>query len=160
LNVDSDDVLYLRQAGRQKRRIWPDSVFGFVRKGVKYLYFSQEGRYMAVLNEEAPLMLVMKADVHFEVGFEVGWAYTDDTLLYTTGVGQPLEILNKENILKDFGKNGELATRLTLLTRAVVRAEYTDGVQAKDFRGCLQMVQDYLYGPLPVRRRHYPRSLL
>ena len=155
-NVDSDAILYLRQTGRYKQRVRPDSVFGFIRKGTKYLYFSQQRRYMAVLNEEPPLVLVLKEDSHSNGE----WSESDDTLLYSPAVGLPLKILNKENILKDFGDNGELASRLTLLSKAVIREQYTSLVERRDFQGYLQMVHDYLYGPLPIRRRHYPTSLL
>jgi hypothetical protein len=111
---------------------------------------------MAILNEKAPLMLVLKEDVHMDVD----GAWTDDSLMYTPALGKPLKLLTKENILKDFGDDEELATRLTLLYKAVIRNEYTDEVHQKDFKGYLQMVRDYLYGPFPIRERHYPRSLM
>jgi len=156
LNVDSDDILYLRETGRHKQRIRPDSVFGFIRQGVQYLYFPQENRYMAVLNDKPPLVLVLKTDVHWYVE----WSATDDTLMYTRRVGEPLKIFAKENIIKDFGDNGELATRLLLLSKGIIREQYDVDVHSKDFRGYLQMVRDYLYGDLPIRRRHYPHSLI
>ena len=158
VNVDSGDILYLRQTGKYKERLRPDSVFGFIRKGVKYLYFSQERRYMAVLNDKLPLMLVLKADEHFNVGLSL--SYTVDTLLYATAVGRPLKILNKGNILKDFGTNNELVTRLTLLSRAIIAEEYILDVNQKDFTGYRLLVHDYLYDPLPIRRRHYAHGIL
>ena len=156
LNVDSDDILYLRQTGGHKQRIRPDSVFGFIRQGVQYLYFSREKRYMAVLNDKPPLVLVLKTDVHIYAELTT----VDDTLMYTRSVGEPLKVFAKENIIKDFGDNGELATRLLLLSKAITREQYDADVHSKDFRGYLQMVRDYLYGDLPIQRRHYSHSLM
>lgn len=111
---------------------------------------------MAVLNDKPPLVLVLKTDVHWYVE----WSATDDTLMYTRRVGEPLKIFAKENIIKDFADNGELATRLLLLSKGIIREQYDVDVHSKDFRGYLQMVRDYLYGDLPIRRRHYPHSLI
>lgn len=156
LNVDSDDILFSRQTGRHKQRIRPDSVFGFIRQGVQYLYFSPEKRYMAVLNDKPPLMLVLKEDVHNYTE----WSVVDDTLMYSRSVDGPLKALAKRNIIKDFGDSGELATRLLLLSKAIIREQYDVDVGAKDFRGYLQMVRDYLYSQLPIQRKHYPHSLM
>jgi len=143
LNIDSNDVAYLRQADGKEETIRPDSVFGFMNRGIKYMYIPGQQKYLAVLNEKAPVFLFIKEKyIH-----SFKWDFVDDSLLYTRDLNTPLKELTASNIKQDFSDNNALANRLYLLRAAIVKKEFDCEVHRKQFLKYRQLVQQYLELP-------------
>ena len=140
LNIDSNDVAYLRQPDGKEEKIQPDAAFGFVTRGIKYMYIPRQKKYLAVLNEKAPVYFFIKEK--YISGLKMD--SVDDSLLYTRNLGAPLKALTDANIQQDFADNKELANRLYLLRLAVIKKGFDGEVHRRAFLKYRQLVQQYL----------------
>ena len=140
LNIDSADRVYLRQADGREAAIRPDVAFGFTNRSIKYLYIPGQQKYLAVLNEKAPVFLFIKEKyIH-----SFKWDFVNDSLLYTRDLNAPLKELTASNIKRDFSDNKELANRLYLLRAAIVKKGFDAEVHRRAFLRYRQLVRHYL----------------
>lgn len=108
--------------------------------GIKYIYVPGQKKYLALLNDKAPVFLFIKERV-----FSSGKNYfVDDSLLYTRNPDEPLKELTALNIRRDFGDNKELANRLYILRTAIIKKGYDTEVHRRAFLQYQRMVQQYI----------------
>ncbi|HSC39616.1 MAG TPA: hypothetical protein VLD19_17145 [Chitinophagaceae bacterium] len=140
MNIDSDEHIYIRQANGSEKRILPDSTFGFITNGIQYVYIPREKRYLAVLNDKAPVFLLIKEKY---IPFK-GIDFVDDSLLYTRNLGMPLKACTMSNIRQDFGDNPELVNQFSLLLKAIIKKGFDGEVHRKSFLKYRQLIRQYL----------------
>lgn len=116
----------------------PGSVFGFNNNGIKYVYINSLNKYFAIIYEKGPL--------YFFVEDQESWGYktlsTHERLLYSKKLGDPLQVFNKKNILKDFANNQkEMQLLIDLYSQIKTKAYY---MGKKQFFQCQKIIEEYM----------------
>lgn len=143
-SIDSDETIYLFQQDRTRIRIRPDSTYGFLMKGIQFVYINSEKQYLAVLNDKKPLYCFLKEKMS-----HLGkYGQLKDTLLYTQDLDVPLKEFTEENIRKDFSNDQVFMNQLLKLHKDIKKNLFHLDVDRADFFKYQKLVQKYLYNPV------------
>jgi len=140
-NVEADDIIALETPGKQTIRIAPDSVFGFVNRGIKYLYSPAEKKYLLVLNDHPPVFIAVK--MVSSIGYRTISSHA--LILFTKELASPFKEMTITNLNADFGGQapGNLLQARQLLSK---EAKYLDVSSQKEIRQCSRAVGKALAG--------------
>lgn len=129
LSFDYDESLYLRQSDKSEKKIEPTSSFGFVAKGVTFIYNSGEKKYLSVLHDRLPVFFFLKE----KVTYAGKWRRIMDILLYTQDLDASTKEFTTENIEHDFADKKDLLDKLLKLRKAIRRNQFRTGVDRAVF---------------------------
>jgi len=122
------------------KKFTPGSFYAFNNNGVKYFYLKKSNDYVAVVNDAAPLFMIVQKKVHFSGNT----AFADDIYLYTKNLDEPFKELTKENITSDFGTNKKEMDILLELRQKIIKEGYDAEIHKSAFLKCREMVGTYI----------------
>ncbi|HEY5463397.1 MAG TPA: hypothetical protein VIJ95_09080 [Hanamia sp.] len=118
----------------------PGSFFAFNNNGVKYLYLKESNDYVAVINDAAPLFMIVQKRSHFSGTI----AFADDIYLYTTDLSKKFKEFTTENITTDFGNNKREMDILLELRSKITKEGYDAEIHKRAFFKCRKLVGSYM----------------
>ena len=129
LSYDWDEAIYLPQPDKTEVKIYPDSVFGFVANGIKFVYIDTEKKYLSVLHDKGPLYFFLKEKILYGGRF----SRLEDILLYTPNLATPVKEFTIENIQYDFSSNQALRNQLLKLRNDIKKNHFFSRVDRNGF---------------------------
>lgn len=140
LSFDSDESLYLPQPDKSEKKIEPASSFGFVAKGITFIYNSDEKKYLSVLRDRLPVYFFLKEKVTYAGKVR----RIIDILLYTQDLDAPTKEFTTENIEHDFADKKALFDKLLKLREAIRKKQFRTGVGREVFFEYQKLIKNML----------------